>query len=109
MDRKIAGIRISRSIKEFENELDALLAKAHGLSAEVCEARHLYKESAISTQRPIARLNSMTQLLLQARSKICGAHADLAKVSASNKDIPMDCPPDCWATEPGLAEAAKAA
>jgi hypothetical protein len=109
MDRTTAGIRLSRHIKEFENELDTLLAKAASLTAEVAEARLLYNESALSTQRPIARLHSMQNLLVQARSKACGIHADLAKISAGNRDIPTDCPPNCFETQPSLVAEAKAA
>jgi len=109
MDRMTAGIRLSRHIKEFEDNLDALLAQAASLTAEVAEARLLYKESALSTQRPIARLHHMQDLLVQARSKACGIHADLAKISAGNRDIPTDCPPNCFQQQPSLVTEVKVA
>ena len=105
MDRNVAGMRISRVLKELEDDLDALLTKAARLAADVTEARVEFRESPMGTQRAIARLGNLHQLLVQARSKTCGIHADLAKVAAGARDIPYDCPPDCLSVQP-LEEAA---
>ena len=100
MNRDVAGIRISRELKDFENQLDGLLSAAARLSADVADARVHFEESALSTQRAIARLGSMTQLLIRARSKACGVHADLAKVVAGTRDFPDQCPPNCMSLQP---------
>ena len=99
MDRKLAGIRISRELKDLEDQLDTILTAAARLSADVTEARVHYVESASSMQRAIMRLGSMSQLLIRARSKICQAHGDLGKAAAGTKDYPTTCPPNCWAVE----------
>ena len=105
MYRNLAGIRISRELKQFENQLDELLTAAGRLSADVTEARVYFDESALSTQRAIARLGSIYQLLVRVRSKTCGVHADLAKVAAGSRDMPTTCPPNCMSLEP-LSEVA---
>jgi hypothetical protein len=99
MDRKLAGIRISRELKELEDQLDSILTAAARLSADVTEARVYYMDSAVSMQKAIMRLGSMSQLLIRARSKICQAHGELGRAAAGTKDFPTDCPPNCWALE----------
>jgi hypothetical protein len=99
MDRKLAGIRISRELKDLEDQLDTVLTAAARLSADVTEARVFYMDSAASMQRAIMRLGSMSELLIRARSKICQAHGDLGKAAAGTKDYPTDCPPHCWELE----------
>lgn len=95
MDKMIAGLRISRGIRNLENMLDEVLAEAGKLQADVSQARLTLDESALSTQRPIARLASLQQHIVDARSKIVGVHADLAKISAKQKDIPVECTSNC--------------
>jgi hypothetical protein len=95
MDKMIAGLRISRGIRNLENMLDEVLAEAAKLQADVSQARLVLDESALSTQRPIARLASLQQHVVEARSKIVGVHADLAKISAKQRDIPTECSPNC--------------
>ena len=92
MDPNIAGLRISRGLRTVESSLDHLLAEAGELLADVARARIAVGESALTAQRPIARLSSMQQKLVEARSDIVRAHADIAKISAGKKDIPTDCP-----------------
>jgi hypothetical protein len=95
MDKMIAGLRISRGIRKLENMLDEVLVEAGKLQADVSRARVTLDESALSTQRPIARLASLQQHIVDARSKIVGVHADLAKISANQRDIPTECSPNC--------------
>ena len=95
MDKMIAGLRISRGIRNLENMLDEVLAEAGKLQSDVSQARLTLDESALSTQRPIARLASLQQHIVDARSKIVGVHADLAKISAKQRDIPLECSPRC--------------
>ena len=95
MDKMITGLRISRGIRKLENMLDQVLAEAGKLQADVSTARLTLDESALSTQRPIARLASLQQHIVDARSKIVGVHADLAKISAKQRDIPTECSPNC--------------
>jgi hypothetical protein len=100
MNRDVAGIRISRELREFENALDQLLTAAGRLSANVTEARVHFAETPLSTQRAIARLGTINELLIRARSKTCGVHADLAKVAAGSRDVPTECPPGCMSLQP---------
>jgi hypothetical protein len=95
MDKKIAALRVSRGIRNLENLLDEVLAEAGKLQADVSLARLAFDESALSTQRPIARLASLQQNIITARSKMAGVHADLAKISAKQRDIPTECSPEC--------------
>jgi hypothetical protein len=37
----------------------------------------------------------LQQHIVEARSKIVGVHADLAKISAKQRDIPLECSPNC--------------
>jgi hypothetical protein len=99
MDKMIAGLRISRGIRNLENMLDEVLAEAGKLQSDVSQARLVLDESALSTQRPIARIASLQQHIVEARSKIVGVHADLAKISARQRDIPATCSPDCASTD----------
>ena len=95
MDKMTAGLRISRGIRNLENMLDEILAEAGKLQSDVSQARLTLDESALATQRPIARLASLQQHIVEARSKIVGVHADLAKISARQRDIPLTCSPNC--------------
>jgi hypothetical protein len=95
MDKTIAVLRVSRGIRTIENMLDEVLAEAGKLQADVSLARLALNESALSTQRPIARLASLQQNIVAARSKMAGVHADLAKISAKQRDIPTECSPGC--------------
>jgi hypothetical protein len=99
MDKMTAGLRISRGIRNVENMLDEVLAEAGKLQSDVSQARLTLDESALSTQRPIARLASLQQHIVEARSKIVGVHADLAKISAKQRDIPLECTPNCAGAE----------
>ena len=92
MNRDVAGIRISRELKQFENQLDQLLTAAGRLSANVTEARVHFAESPLSTQRAIVRLGTINELLIRARSKTCGVHGDLGKVAAGHVRISDDLP-----------------
>lgn len=100
MDQNVAGLRIARGLKTVETGIDHLLAQAGELMADVTRARVSLGESALSGQRPIARLSSAQQKLVEARSDIVRAHADLAKISAKQKDIPTGCPPSKFPSQP---------
>ena len=100
MDQNVAGLRVSRGLKTVEAGLDELLAQAGELMADVTRAGLALGESALAGQRPIARLSSMQQKLVEARSDIVRAHADLAKISANQKDIPTECPKGGLCSEP---------
>lgn len=95
MDKNIVGMRITRSLENVETKLDELLAEASELVAEVTRARKVLGESTIGSQRPIARLASLQQHLVDGRSDIARAHADMAKIATNKKDIPTGCPKGC--------------
>jgi hypothetical protein len=100
MDRNIAGLRISRGLRTVESGIDELLARAGELMADVTRAGLELGESALAGQRPIARLSRLQQKLVEARSDIVRAHADIAKLSARQRDIPTDCPTKGFQQEP---------
>jgi multidrug resistance efflux pump len=92
MDRNVVGLRITRRLENVEAKLDDLLAEASDLMAEVARAKSVLGESTIGSQRPIARLASLQQHLVDGRSDIGRAHADMAKIAANQRDIPTGCP-----------------
>jgi hypothetical protein len=100
MDPNVAGLRISRGIMSVEAEIDQALAAAAELMADVTRARVALGESALSAQRPLARLSNVQQRLVEARSDVVRAHADLAKISAKQRDIPTECPTQPTKTAP---------
>lgn len=93
MTPEVAGMRIARSIKSVENDMDELLAKAGELFAEVARARVAAVDAAVHGQRPLARFAAMQKSLIEARSELVRAHNDLAKI-AETMDIPLEQCPD---------------
>ncbi|MCJ2178119.1 hypothetical protein [Novosphingobium album (ex Hu et al. 2023)] len=91
MTPEIAGMRIARSIKSVENDMDELLAKAGELLAEVARARVSTLNAAVQGQRPLARFAAMQKCLVEARSELVRAHSDLSKL-AESMDIAYQCP-----------------
>ncbi|WP_245656459.1 hypothetical protein [Novosphingobium naphthalenivorans] len=91
MTPEIAGMRIARSIKSVENDMDELLAKASELFAEVARARVAALDAAVHGQRPLARFAAMQKSLVEARSELVRAHNDLSKL-AESMDIAYQCP-----------------
>lgn len=91
MNPEIASMRIARSIRSVEDDMDELLAKAGELLAEMARARVATANAAVHGQRPMARIAAMQQNLIEARSEIVRAHNDLSKL-AETMDIPVDCP-----------------
>lgn len=91
MTPEIAGMRIARSIKSVENDMDELLAKAGELLAEVARARVSTLDAAVQGQRPLARFAAMQKSLVEARSELVRAHSDLSKL-AESMDIAYQCP-----------------
>ncbi|PEQ14716.1 hypothetical protein B2G71_01960 [Novosphingobium sp. PC22D] len=85
-------MRVVRKLKSVETGLDELLAQAADLMAQISRARVSDDRSMLEGQRPIARIASMQQNLVEARSDIVRVHADLAKILAGTKDIPTNCP-----------------
>lgn len=91
MTPEIASMRIARSIKSVENDMDELLAKAGELLTEMARARVATVDMAALGQRPMARVAAMQKSLIDARSEIVRAHSDLSKL-AETMDIPVSCP-----------------
>jgi hypothetical protein len=91
MNPEIAGMRISRSIKSVEDDMDELLAKAGELLTEMARARLATENAAFEGQRPLMRVANMQKNLMEARSELVRAHSDLSKL-AIRMDIPYECP-----------------
>jgi hypothetical protein len=98
MTPTVAGMRIARSIKSVENDLDTLLASASSLIVELATARVATGIEAHTIQRPMARLTRLQRNLGDARSDLVGAHSDLSKL-AETLDISVRCP-DAAALDP---------
>lgn len=92
MDKNIIGLRVTRSLQDVERKLDDLLADASELMAEVTRAGRVLGGSTIGSQRPIARLASLQKHLVDGRSDIARAHADMAKIASDQDSIPTGCP-----------------
>jgi hypothetical protein len=84
-------MRIARSIKSVEDDLDTLLASASSLIAELASARVATGIDAHAIQRPMARLTRLQRTLGDARSDLVGAHSDLFRL-AETLDISVRCP-----------------
>ena len=98
MDRKLAGIRISRELKDLEDQLDTILTAAAELSADVTEARVFYRFSGFDATGDYApRKHELSSTTASAQG--LPAHGDLGKAAAGTTDFPTDCPPNCWALE----------
>ena len=91
MTPEVASLRIARSIRSVENDMDELLAKAGELLAEMARARVGTARAAAIGQRPLARVAAMQQSLIEARGEIVRAHGDLTRI-AETMDIPRECP-----------------
>lgn len=91
MTPEVAGMRVSRSIKSVEDDMDELLAKAGELLAEIARARLATVDVAYEGQRPLMRVANMQKNLMEARSELVRAHSDLSKL-AERMDIPYECP-----------------
>lgn len=91
MTPEIAGMRVSRSIKSVEDGIDELIAAAGELLTELARARLATIDAAHEGQRPLVRVANMHKSLMEARSEIVRAHADLSKL-AVRMDIPYECP-----------------
>ncbi|KPH67375.1 MULTISPECIES: hypothetical protein [Novosphingobium] len=91
MTPEIASLRIARSIRSVEDDMDELLAKAGELLAEIARARVATDNVAHLGQRPMARVANMQRSLIEARSELVRAHGDLSKL-AETMDIPIRCP-----------------
>lgn len=93
MTPEIAGMRIARTIRSVENDMDELLAKSSELLAEIARARVATEEAARLGQQPMARVAKLQQSLMDARLELVRAHRDLSKI-AETMDIPIRCPED---------------
>lgn len=91
MTPTVAGMRIARSIRSVENELDTLLASTSNLIVELASARVATGIDAHAVQRPLARLTRLQRTLGEARSDLVSAHGDLSKL-AETLDISVRCP-----------------
>ena len=100
MEKNIVGLRISRKLETVETKLDELLAEASDLLGEVLRARPVLGETTIGSQRPISRIQSLQQHLVDGRADIGRAHADMAKIATNQKDIPTGCPSSASCSEP---------
>lgn len=91
MTPEVAGMRVSRSIKSVEDDMDELLAKAGELLTEIARARLATTDVAHEGQRPLMRVANMQKNLMEARSELVRAHSDLSRL-ATRMDIPYECP-----------------
>ncbi len=91
MTPEIASLRIGRSIRSLEADMDELLAKSADLLAEIARARAALGESARNAHVPMARVATMQRGIIDARLELVRAHRDLSRI-AETMDIPIRCP-----------------
>jgi|GEM_PF-3626868 len=100
-NRKTA-LRISNRIHGIEDRLDALLAEAGELMAEMTHYRIDTDMDANVGQRAIARVADLQGKVVEARMKAIGAHSDMKKIIEETADIPFDCPEKTGFKKPDL-------
>lgn len=76
-----------------EAQIDACIGQAAALLSGVAKMRHDGEVSMLATQKPLARLADVQQLLSKVRLKLTGVHGDLAALlPRAALDLPWDCP-----------------
>ncbi|MGX7894269.1 hypothetical protein [Tsuneonella sp. HG222] len=97
--------QVGASLFHAEDQFDEIIAASAELMGGVSRLRTTGKASMLDTQKPMARLAEIQQLLTTARLKLTGVHGDLAKLVPSLKDMTTSCP----CKDPALNEAAATA
>lgn len=98
----VTALRIRNHTNSIESKIDDLMGEVGQLLAEMTEFSNCAAIARAEGQRPLARVTQLQGKLLEARSKIVGAHSDMRRI-AERADMPTYCPPSS-----ALAEAANA-
>ena len=88
----VTALRIRTHTNSIENKIDDLMGEVGQLLAEMSEFSAAANLERGAAQRPLARVTQLQGKLLEARSKIVGAHSDMRRI-AERADMPTYCPP----------------
>ncbi len=88
----VTAMRIGRHTNSIEAKIDDLMGEVGHLIAEMTEFATAAEIERGTSQRPIARVIQLQGKLVEARSKIVGAHSDMRRI-AERADLPTMCPP----------------
>lgn len=80
MDKAFVAQRVAQKVWSAENAVDAALAEAAGVMAELTAARQELKFSAQTTEKATADLVAAIAALGQARGALVEMHEELAEV-----------------------------
>ena len=88
----VTALRIRTHTNSIESKIDDIMGEVGQLLAEMSEFSNASNLERGVGQRPLARVTQLQGKLLEARSKIVGAHADMRRIS-ERADLPVMCPP----------------
>lgn len=87
----VTALRIRTHTNSIEAKIDDLMGEVGLLLAEMTEFSNSAAVARAEGQRPLARVTQLQGKLLEARSKIVGAHGDMRRI-AERADMPTYCP-----------------
>lgn len=88
----VTALRIGTHTNSIETKIDDLMGEVGRLIAEMSEFAISANVERSAAQRPLARVAQLQGKLVEARSKIVGAHSDMRRI-AERADFPTMCPP----------------
>ena len=94
----VTALRIRTHTNSIESKIDDLMGEVGQLFAEMSEFSTAANVERGAAQRPLARVTQLQNKLLEARSKIVGAHSDMRRI-AERADMPTHCPPSGTLTQ----------
>lgn len=87
MTTKVATLRITRELKQFEDAIDAAIAAQAALNQTLIQARIDTDTPAVTGHVAFMRLAKAGQQLVAARGDAIRAHEDLFKVGQERGDL----------------------
>ncbi len=88
----VTALRIRTHTTSIESKIDDLMGEVGCLLSEMTQFANSVELARADGQRPIARVVQLQSKLVEARSKIVGAHGDMRRI-AERADMPTYCPP----------------
>lgn len=87
----VIALRIRTHTHSIETKIDELMGEVGMLLSEMTEFSNSAEISRAVGQRPLTRIAQLQGKLIEARSKIVGAHGDMRRI-AETADMPTYCP-----------------
>ena len=94
----VTALRIGTHTNSIESKIDDLMGEVGQLLVEMSEFTTAANLERGAAQRPFARVTQLQSKLVEARSKIVGAHSDMRRI-AERADFPTYCPPSSVLTQ----------